>query len=76
MQCPAAAVEQGTLLSHINGDLAVAGGANAKLCMSQLMIEGSCGTLGTHTNVTPSYLRHVQPSCGALVPSPGRFVMH
>ena len=34
--------------SCINRDLGITGDANAKLCMSHLMVEGSGGTLGAH----------------------------
>ena len=50
-----------------NGDLAIAGEENAKLCMSHLMVEVLVGPRVP----TPSSMRHVQPSCGTLVPSPG-----
>ena len=57
-RCPAAAVVSLSkeLYSHcssppscINGDLAIAGEANAKPCMSHLMVEPSGGTLGAYT---------------------------
>ena len=56
--------------SCINGDLAIAGEANTKLCMSHLMVKVHVGLQVP----TPSSMRYVQPSCGVLVPSPGGFV--
>ena len=53
--------------SCINGDLAIAGEVNAKLCMSHLMVEVQVGLQVP----TPSSLGHTQPSYGVLVPSPG-----
>ena len=44
----------------INGDLAIAGEANANLCMSHLMVEGSGGT----SDATPSSMRY--QVCAAL----------
>ena len=58
--------------SPLNGDLAIAGEASAKLCMSLLMIEVQAGLWAP----TLSSLEHAQPSCGALVPSPGGFALH
>ena len=80
VQCPAAAVVSLSkeLYSHcssapscINGDLAIAEESNAKLCMSHLMVEVQVGLRVP----TPSSMRHVQPSCRPLVPSPGGFVL-
>ena len=44
----------------INGDLAIAVEANAKLCMSNLMVNVQVGLRVP----TSSSLRHVQPSSG------------
>ena len=46
--------------------------ANAKLCMSHLMVEGSGGTLGAHTVILEARTVLLQ----ALVPSLGVFVLH
>ena len=52
--------------------LAIAGEANAKLCMSRLIVEVQVGLRVP----TSSSTRHVQPSCGMLIPSPGGFILH
>ena len=58
--------------SCINGDLAIAGEANVKLCVSHLIVE-----VQVRSQVPiPSSIRHVKPSCEALVLFPGGFVLH
>ena len=56
----------------INGDLAIAGVANVKLYMSDIMVEVLVGLWVP----TSSSMRPVQSSCKALIPSPGGFVLH
>ena len=58
--------------SCINGDQAIAGEANTKLCMSHLMVEAQ---VGPWVPILSS-MRHAYPSCWVLAPSPGGFVLH
>ena len=70
VQCPTAAVVVSLskeLYSYcssppscINGDLTIAGEANAKLCMSHLMVEVQVGPWVP----TSSSMKHVHSSCG------------